>query len=65
MPTAASTAWWWAQLNVLAGDGLVNLQLEHGRDRVQVTSAGRWLIRSIAAVFDPSQRQCASGSRLL
>jgi len=52
----------WAELQVLASDGLV--QLEAG-GRIRVTEQGRWLIRTIAAVFDPSQRQRASGSRLV
>jgi oxygen-independent coproporphyrinogen-3 oxidase len=32
---------------------------------VQVTREGRWLIRTVAAVFDPEQRRRASGSRLI
>jgi oxygen-independent coproporphyrinogen-3 oxidase len=32
---------------------------------VEETPQGRWLIRTIAAVFNPSQRQRASGSRLI
>jgi len=32
---------------------------------VRVTTAGRWLIRTIAAVLDPNQRHQASGSRLI
>ena len=32
---------------------------------VEVTGAGRWLIRTVAAVFDPAQRSQASGSRLI
>jgi oxygen-independent coproporphyrinogen-3 oxidase len=31
----------------------------------RVTLPGRWLIRTIAAVFDPEQARRASGSRLL
>jgi len=30
-----------------------------------VSIEGRWLIRTIAAVFEPQQRQRASGSRLV
>jgi hypothetical protein len=30
-----------------------------------VTTSGRWLIRTIAAVFDPQQQQRASGSHLV
>ena len=56
----------WTDLQQLVGDGLVELS-ENGGELVtaQVTTEGRWLIRTIAAVFDPQQRQRASGSRLL
>ena len=56
----------WADLQALAADGLVKLQhLDHERGHIRVTTAGRWLIRSIAAVFDPQQRRQARGSRLV
>ena len=55
----------WHQLQDLAADGLVILQRLGDRGRVQVTREGRWLIRTIAAVFDPQQRRRASGSRLI
>ena len=55
----------WQLLQDLAADGLVRLEVAGGRGRVQVTPEGRWLIRTIAAVFDPEQRSRASGSRLL
>ncbi len=55
----------WQQLQELAADGLVELQQEQGIGRVRVTTEGRWLIRTIAAVFDPAQQQRASGSRLV
>lgn len=55
----------WADLQALAGDGLVQLSQNGGLGRVRVTTEGRWLIRTIAAVFDPQQRQRASGSRLV
>jgi oxygen-independent coproporphyrinogen-3 oxidase len=55
----------WHQLQELAADGLVELRQQQGIGRVQVTTEGRWLIRTIAAVLDPSQRQRASGSRLI
>jgi oxygen-independent coproporphyrinogen-3 oxidase len=55
----------WQQLQGLAADGLVRLRVQSGRGMVEVSSEGRWLIRTIAAVFDPAQRQAASGSRLL
>ena len=55
----------WEQLQALAADGLLQLQEQEGLVRVRVTAEGRWLIRTIAAVFDPTQRQRASGSRLV
>jgi oxygen-independent coproporphyrinogen-3 oxidase len=55
----------WTDLQALAGDGLVQLSESGGLGRVQVTTEGRWLIRTIAAVFDPQQRRRASGSRLV
>jgi oxygen-independent coproporphyrinogen-3 oxidase len=55
----------WADLQALAGDGLVELSQRDGLGRVRVTTEGRWLIRTIAAVFDPQQRRRASGSRLV
>jgi oxygen-independent coproporphyrinogen-3 oxidase len=55
----------WRDLQDLAADGLVQLQVHAGVGEVRVTSQGRWLIRSIAAVFDPEQRRRASGSRLV
>jgi oxygen-independent coproporphyrinogen-3 oxidase len=55
----------WADLQALAADGLVQLGQSGGLGRVRVTTEGRWLIRTIAAVFDPQQRQRASGSRLV
>jgi oxygen-independent coproporphyrinogen-3 oxidase len=54
----------WQQLQELAADGLVELRQEQGIGRVTVTTEGRWLIRTIAAVFDPAQRFSSSGSRL-
>ena len=55
----------WQQLQELAADGLVELRQEQGIGWVTVTTEGRWLIRTIAAVFDPAQRQRATGSRLI
>ncbi|KEF42236.1 MAG: coproporphyrinogen III oxidase [Cyanobium sp. CACIAM 14] len=55
----------WADLEALADDGLVRLSRTGRQGRVEVTDAGRWLIRTVAAVFDPSQRLRASGSRLI
>ena len=55
----------WLALQDLAADGLVDLQANGGRGMVRVTPEGRWLIRTIAAVFDPDQRHRASGSRLV
>ena len=55
----------WQDLQALAGDGLVRLSHEGSRGEVEVTASGRWLIRTVAAVFDPAQRRQASGSRLI
>jgi oxygen-independent coproporphyrinogen-3 oxidase len=55
----------WRDLQALAADGLVELARRDGCGTVTVTTEGRWLIRTIAAVFDPQQRQRASGSRLV
>jgi oxygen-independent coproporphyrinogen-3 oxidase len=55
----------WQQLQELAADGLVELRQEKGIGQVKITTEGRWLIRTIAAVCDPSQRQRATGSRLI
>ncbi|EDY38738.1 oxygen-independent coproporphyrinogen III oxidase [Cyanobium sp. PCC 7001] len=55
----------WRRLQELAADGLVQLQRTGERGRVQVTREGRWLIRTVASVFDPEQRRRASGSRLI
>ena len=55
----------WQQLQELASDGLVHLSEYGGRGQAMVTTEGRWLIRTIAAVLDPAQRHRASGSRLV
>ena len=55
----------WLALQELALDGLVELSEARGRGLAQVTLPGRWLIRTIAAVFDPEQARRASGSRLV
>jgi oxygen-independent coproporphyrinogen-3 oxidase len=55
----------WQALQELEADGLVQLQQQGCAGAVQVTQQGRWLIRTIAAVFDPQQQRRASGSRLL
>ncbi|MDP6193849.1 MAG: oxygen-independent coproporphyrinogen III oxidase [Prochlorococcaceae cyanobacterium ETNP18_MAG_1] len=55
----------WADLKELATDGLVMLHRDGDMGEVVVTTEGRWLIRTIAAVFDPQQRQEAKGSRLV
>ncbi len=55
----------WSDLQSLAADGLVCLQRNGHRGQVDVTTSGRWLIRTVAAVFDPTQRRRASGSRLI
>ncbi len=55
----------WSDLLALAADGLVTLSQNGDLGLVEVTTEGRWLIRTIAAVFDPSQRERARGSRLI
>jgi len=55
----------WTDLKALAEDGLVRLSEADGLGVVEVTASGRWLIRTVAAVFDPAQRRAASGSRLI
>jgi oxygen-independent coproporphyrinogen-3 oxidase len=55
----------WRDLQALAVDGLVQLSEQGDTGTVRVTAEGRWLIRTIAAVFDPQQRQQARGSRLV
>jgi oxygen-independent coproporphyrinogen-3 oxidase len=55
----------WRALQELALDGLVELSEAGGRGLARVTLPGRWLIRTIAAVFDPEQARRASGSRLV
>ncbi|QEY33281.1 oxygen-independent coproporphyrinogen III oxidase [Synechococcus sp. RSCCF101] len=55
----------WQDLEAMAADGLVLLQRDGRQGRAEATEAGRWLIRSIAAVFDPSQRARPSGARLV
>jgi oxygen-independent coproporphyrinogen-3 oxidase len=55
----------WAQLQDLAADGLVLLRKQGGHGVAMITTEGRWLIRTIAAVFDPAQRQGATCSRLI
>ena len=55
----------WANLQALAADGLVTLSQNGDLGLVEVTTEGRWLIRTIAAVFDPSQRERARGSLLI
>ena len=55
----------WANLQALAADGLVTLSQNGDLGLVEVTTEGRWLIRTIAAVLDPSQRERARGSLLI
>lgn len=59
----------WQELQLLAADGLVSLRQRDdqgvSQGVVEVTPQGRWLIRTVAAVFDPDQRRCARGSRLI
>jgi oxygen-independent coproporphyrinogen-3 oxidase len=55
----------WHGFQALATDGLVALGQNGNLGVAHITNEGRWLIRTIAAVFDPSQRQHAGGSRLI
>ena len=55
----------WQELQELAKDGLVKLETSGRLGLLTVTTSGRWLIRTIAAVFDPQQQRRASGSRLV
>ena len=55
----------WQELQELAKDGLVKLETSGRLGLITVTTSGRWLIRTIAAVFDPQQQQRASGSHLV
>jgi oxygen-independent coproporphyrinogen-3 oxidase len=55
----------WERLGELARDGLVELVAGPRAALVRVTPQGRWLVRTIAAVFDPEQRRQATGSRLV
>jgi len=55
----------WSQMGALAEDGLVRLSQHGKRGDVEVTESGRFLLRTIAAVLDPSQRSRPSGSRLI
>ena len=52
----------WLDLRAMEADGLVKLQ---AGGEIRVTDQGRWLIRTIASLFDPAQRLRASGSRLV
>jgi oxygen-independent coproporphyrinogen-3 oxidase len=55
----------WEQLRTLAADGLLRLETKDGLAHLEVSPEGRWLLRSIAAVFDPQQRAAPRGARLL
>jgi oxygen-independent coproporphyrinogen-3 oxidase len=55
----------WQDLKGLEADGLVRLGSSGSDGSLLVTEQGRWLIRTIAAVFDPAQRQRSSGARLI
>jgi oxygen-independent coproporphyrinogen-3 oxidase len=54
-----------ADLQALAADGLASLSQNGDLGLEGLTPEGRWLMRTIAAVFDPAQRQQARGSRLI
>jgi len=51
----------WAICGDLEAEGLLNLHC----NSITVTERGRWLIRVIAAVFDPDIQEKASGSRVI
>ncbi len=55
----------WEEFAAMEADGLVSRSLRGEEGVVEVTATGRWLIRTIAAVFDPAQRRQASGSQLI
>lgn len=55
----------WRQLTALAADGVVRLREERGVGHVAVSSRGRWLLRSIAVVFDPLHPGASGGARNL
>jgi oxygen-independent coproporphyrinogen-3 oxidase len=54
-----------ALIRAVMCDYQVELSEARGRGLARVTLPGRWLIRTIAAVFDLEQARRASGSRLL
>jgi oxygen-independent coproporphyrinogen-3 oxidase len=53
----------WEHLLGLARDGLVWLEAKDGIAHLEVRREGRWLLRTIAAVFDPHQRLAARGAQ--
>ncbi|MFN5466021.1 MAG: hypothetical protein ACK40D_08285 [Cyanobacteriota bacterium] len=55
----------WRCLQNLAADGLVRLQENEGMGHMEVCPDGRWLLRTIAAVFDPQQQRQPHGARIL
>lgn len=55
----------WRCLQNLADDGLVRLQETEGTGHVEVCPDGRWLLRTIAAVFDPQQQRQPNGAQIL
>jgi hypothetical protein len=55
----------WQRLGELARDGLVERVRGPKVPLLRVTPMGRWLVRTIAAVFDPDHRRQATGSRLV
>ena len=52
-------------IRAVMSDFQVELSEARGRGLARVTLPGRWLIRTIAAVFDPEHARRASGSRLV
>ena len=55
----------WERLQHLAADGLVCLEAQDGLAHLEVSREGRWLLRTIAAVFDPQQQRAARGAGIV
>ena len=53
----------WERLQPLAADGLVCIEAKDGPAHLKVSREGRWLLRTIAAVFDPQQPMETRGAR--
>lgn len=55
----------WERLQLLAADGLVCLEAQDGLAHLEVSREGRWLLRTIAAVFDPQHQRAARGAGIV